>query len=40
MLNSLFLELILNNGMTFVSFYSNGTTPYSNDKLNNVASVC
>ena len=45
MLNSLvnssltFLEPYLNNGIMFASFYSNGTIPSSNDKVNTVASA-
>ena len=45
MLNSLvynsltcFSNAFLNNGMVFSCFHSNGTTPFSNDKLNTVAS--
>ena len=35
---SCFSNLFLNNGIMFASFYSNGTIPSSNDKLNTVAS--
>ena len=36
--SNIFPEPFINNDMMFTSFHSNGIAPYSNDKLNTVAS--